>query len=101
MTGIGNDSELNEDLNFRLKDMASKKDTENIEDPTKVVEQASHTEPSSSGMTDVSETPANSVRGTKSFSLFKVGGIGLIATHFLLVTHTTQRLGVTNSIANT
>jgi len=62
--------------------MGSKKDTENIEDPTKVVEQASHTEPSSSGMTDVSETPANGVRGTGSFSLFKVGGIGLVATLF-------------------
>ena len=71
MTETENVSEINEDLNFRLRDMGSKKDTENIEDPTKVVEQASHTEPSSSGMTDVSETPANGVRGTGSFSLFK------------------------------
>ena len=54
--------------------MSSKKYTENIENPTKDAEQTTHTEPSSSGMTGVSETPVNGVRGTGSFSLFKVGG---------------------------
>jgi hypothetical protein len=55
---------------------------ENTEDQVKDVEQTSHTEHPSSGTDDVIEKPDNSVKLTGFFSLFKVGGIGLIATLF-------------------